>query len=286
MSNLDFASIGICLLVSYPICQCVMSEYIIIVRFSYSYKILNGCSGSTDLSRENGARLSSKSNVLIAIPAYNEEECIEGTVKELRSIAPEFDFIIINDGSRDRTGEICDSLGCRVVNMPINCGLTVGFQTAARYAVDHGYDYMIQFDADGQHRPEYLASLIEKAENTGSDIVIGSRFLTVRKDRSMRMVGSRMITVLIKILTSRRISDPTSGFRLFGRSVLERYYYDNTLNPEPESIALFLKQGYSVSEVQVSMRERQGGESYLNPVKSMQYMLRVFATLLIVQWFR
>ena len=224
--------------------------------------------------------------MLIAVPAYNEEECIEGTVRELHSVAPEFDFIIINDGSRDRTGEICKSLGCNIINLPINCGLTVGFQTAARYAVDHGYDYMIQFDADGQHRPEYLAALVENAVNTGSDIVIGSRFLTVRKDKSMRMVGSRMITVLIKMLTGYRISDPTSGFRLFSRPVLERYYFDNTLNPEPESIALFLKQGYSVSEVQVSMRERQGGESYLNPVKSMQYMLRVFVTLLIVQWFR
>lgn len=224
--------------------------------------------------------------MLIAIPAYNEEECIEGTVKELRSVAPGFDFIIINDGSHDRTGEICKSLDCKVIDMPINCGLTVGFQTAVRYAIDHGYNYMVQFDADGQHRPEYLAALVENAVNTGSDIVIGSRFLTVRKDKSMRMVGSRMITVLIKMLTGHRISDPTSGFRLFSRSVLERYYYDNTLNPEPESIALFLKQGYSVSEVQVTMRERQGGESYLNPVKSMQYMLRVFATLLIVQWFR
>jgi glycosyltransferase involved in cell wall biosynthesis len=231
---------------------------------------LNGCSGSTVLSRENGARLSSKSNVLIAIPAYNEEECIEGTVKELRSVAPEFDFIIVNDGSRDRTAEICDLLGCNVITMPINCGLTVGFQTAARYAVDHGYDYMIQFDADGQHRPEYLVALVEKAVNTGSDIVIGSRFLTVRKDKSMRMVGSRMITVLIKMLTGHRISDPTSGFRLFSRPVLERYYYDNTLNPVPESLVLFLKQGCSVSEVQASIRERQGGVSYLNPVKSMQ----------------
>ena len=224
--------------------------------------------------------------MLIAVPAYNEEECIEGTVRELRSVAPEFDFIIINDGSRDRTGEICKSLDCKIIEMPINCGLTVGFQTAARYAVDHGYDYMIQFDADGQHRPEYIAALVEKAVKTGSNIVVGSRFLTVRKDKSMRMVGSRMITVLIKMLTGHRISDPTSGFRLFSRPILERYYYDNTLNPEPESLALFLKQGYSVSEVQVSMRERQGGESYLNPVKSMQYMLRVFVTLLIVQWFR
>lgn len=223
---------------------------------------------------------------LVAIPAYNEEECIENTIIELRQVAPKFDFVVINDGSHDRTLSICENIGCNIIDMPINCGLTVGFQTAARYAVDHGYDYMIQFDADGQHRPEYLAALVEKAVNTGSDIVIGSRFLTVRKDKSMRMVGSRMITVLIKMLTGHRISDPTSGFRLFSRSVLERYYYDNTLNPEPESIALFLKQGYLVSEVQVSMRERQGGESYLNPVKSMQYMLRVFVTLLIVQWFR
>ena len=230
--------------------------------------------------------MSNQIKAIVAIPAYNEEECIENTVTELRAVAPEFDVVVINDGSRDRTGEICASLNCNVITMPINCGLTVGFQTAARYAVDHGYDCMIQFDADGQHRPEYLSSLVEKAETTGSDIVIGSRFLTVRKDKSMRMVGSRMITVLIKMLTGRRISDPTSGFRLFSRSVLEKYCFDNTLNPEPESIALFLKQGYSVSEVQVSMRERQGGESYLNPIRSAQYMVRVFATLLIVQWFR
>ena len=108
----------------------------------------------------------------------------------------------------------------------------------------------------------------------------------MRKDKTLRMIGSRMITVLIKILTGKRISDPTSGFRLFGRDILTKYYYDNTLNPEPESLALFLKQGYSISEVQVKMRERQGGESYLNPVRSMQYMVRVFVTLLVVQWFR
>lgn len=224
--------------------------------------------------------------VLIAIPAFNEEECLENTVVELESAAGEFDFIVINDGSHDSTLDICKKLNCNVIDLPINCGLTVGFQTAARYAVDHGYDYMIQFDADGQHRPEYIANLVEKALADKADIVIGSRFLTVRKDKSLRMLGSRMITLLIKLLTGTRVSDPTSGFRLFNRFVLEKFYYDNTLNPEPETIALFLKQGYSVSEVQVKMRERQGGESYLNPVRSVQYMARVFATLLIVQWFR
>ncbi len=239
-------------------------------------------------SRKTRERLSvfTTPKTLIAIPAYNEEECIEKTVCELRQTVPEFDFVVINDGSRDCTLAICKELGCNVVDLPINCGLTVGFQTAARYAVDHGYDYMVQFDADGQHRPEYIKALVDKAQSDGSDVVIGSRFLTVRKDKSLRMIGSRMITVLIKILTGKRISDPTSGFRLFGREILMKYYYDNTLNPEPESLALFLKQGYSISEVQVKMRERQGGESYLNPVRSAQYMVRVFVTLLFVQWLR
>lgn len=230
--------------------------------------------------------MSDGAKVLVAIPAFNEEECIEKTIVELESVPDEFDFIVINDGSHDATLDICRKLRCNVIDLPINCGLTVGFQTAARYAVDHGYDYMIQFDADGQHRPEYIVKLIEKAMVDKADIVIGSRFLTVRKDKSLRMLGSRLITVLIKMLTGTRVSDPTSGFRLFSRSILEKFYYDNTLNPEPETIALFLKQGYSVSEVQVEMRERQGGESYLNPVRSVQYMARVFATLLIVQWFR
>lgn len=230
--------------------------------------------------------MSDGAKVLVAIPAFNEEECIEKTVVELESVPDEFDFIVINDGSRDATLDICRRLRCNVIDLPINCGLTVGFQTAARYAVDHGYDYMIQFDADGQHRPEYIVKLVEKALVDNADIVIGSRFLTVRKDKSLRMLGSRMITVLIKMLTGTRVSDPTSGLRLFKRTILEKFYYDNSLNPEPETIALFLKQGYSVSEVQVEMRERQGGESYLNPVRSVQYMARVFATLLIVQWFR
>lgn len=224
--------------------------------------------------------------VLIAIPAYNEEECIEGTIAELRSKAPQYDFVVINDGSTDDTGSILKRLNCKVITMPINCGLTVGFQTAVRYAVDNGYDYLIQFDADGQHKPEYLPVLVDEAHKTSSDIVIGSRFITEKKDTSMRMAGSRLISFLIKLMCGQRIADPTSGFRLFSKPVLEEFYSDKSLNPEPETIALLIKRGYSVSEVQVSMRERQGGESYLNPVKSVQYMVRVVLSLLFVQRFR
>lgn len=238
------------------------------------------------LAKEIGLCVSDNQKVLVAIPAYNEEECIENTICELRRVAPNFEFIVVNDGSQDGTLAICNRLGCSVLDMPINCGLTIGFQTAAKYAMDHDYDYMVQFDADGQHRPEYIKELVKRAQIDNADIVIGSRFLNMRKDKSLRMVGSRMITVLIKLLTGKRISDPTSGFRIFNRRVLNEYYFDNSLNPEPESIALFIKRGYVVSEIQVEMRERQGGESYLNPIKSIQYMLRVFFTLLIVQWFR
>lgn len=141
---------------------------------------------------------------------------------------------------------------------------------------------MVQLDADGQHRPEFILKLLSKALVENADIVIGSSFLTVRKDHSLRMFGSRMITVLIKLLTGHRISDPISGLRLYGRTVLEQYCFDNSLNPGPESIALFLKRGYVVSELQVEMRERPGGNSYLNPFRSIQYMVRVLSTLLFV----
>ena len=224
--------------------------------------------------------------VSILVPAYNEEECIEATVEELRRVAPEFDFVVINDGSRDKTLAICRRLGCEVVDMPINCGLTVGFQTAAKYALAHGYDAMVQFDADGQHKPEYIAKLVEQMQRSDSDIVVGSRFLNVPKGSALRMVGARMITLLIKVLTGTRVSDPTSGFRLFNCRVLELFATDDSLNPEPETIALLLRRGFKVSEVQVGMRERQGGESYLNLARSISYMARVFVSLLFVQWFR
>lgn len=184
---------------------------------------------------KDGSYVTNLPKVLVAIPAYNEEECIEGTILELKRVAPEFDFVVINDGSRDCTLELCTNLGCNVINMLINCGLTVGFQTAACYALENDYDYMVQFDADGQHRPEYISELVSKAQFDNADIVIGSRFLSMRKDMSMRMFGSRMITFLIKMLTGKRISDPTSGFRLFNRDVLKNIpaTIRSILNPSP-----------------------------------------------------
>lgn len=224
--------------------------------------------------------------VLAIIPAFNEEESLERTVDELRRVAPSVDFVVINDGSTDRTGEICAKNGYPVVTMPVNCGLTVGFQTGMKYALRKGYDAAVQFDADGQHRPEYLKPMLREMDENARDIVIGSRFIDEKKDLSPRMIGSRLISLMTRITTGKNLTDPTSGLRMFNRRMIEEFAVDSSLNPEPESIAYLMRKGASVSEVSVRMREREAGESYLSLSKSIAYMVRACTSILFVQWFR
>lgn len=224
--------------------------------------------------------------LLVIIPAYNEEESLEATVDELACVAPNVDYLVVNDGSKDSTERICRDRGYNHVTLPVNSGLTVGFQTGMKYALRNSYDYALQFDADGQHMPEYIDEMLETAINEDADIVIGSRFLHVKKEISARMIGSRLITVMIKLTTGKRVADPTSGMRMFSKEMIKRFAQDDSLNPEPESISLLIKKGAKVSEVQVEMRERQAGESYLNISKSIAYMARACISILFVQWFR
>lgn len=224
--------------------------------------------------------------VLAIIPAFNEEECLEDTVNELMNKAPNIDFVVVNDGSLDKTGDICRKNHYPMIDMPINCGLTAGFQAGMKYALRHDYQYAVQFDADGQHRPEFIRDLLVCMEDSSAGIVIGSRFVANSKKLSIRMLGSVLITGLIKITTGQTVRDPTSGFRMFNREMINRYAFDNMLNPEPESIAFLIRKGVKVEEVQVEMRERQAGESYLNLTKSVGYMLRAITSILFVQWVR
>lgn len=228
----------------------------------------------------------SNKRLLVIIPAYNEEESISSTVDELTSTLPGVDYVVVNDGSKDGTERICLEHGYNYVSLPVNSGLTVGFQTGMKYALRNGYDYALQFDADGQHRPEYISKMLDLAVAEDVDIVIGSRFVNKCKEVSARMLGSRIITVAIKLTTGKRVADPTSGMRMFNRKMIERFANDDSLNPEPESISYLMKKGTKVREVQVEMRERQAGESYLNIPKSIAYMARACISILFVQWFR
>lgn len=227
-----------------------------------------------------------RDKVLAIIPAYNEEGSLQNTIEELKAVAPEVDFIVINDGSTDSTGEICRANGYPVLDLPVNGGLTVGFQAGMKYAARKGYGYAVQFDADGQHMPRYIDAMRKKMDDTDADIVIGSRFVQHKKEHSARMFGSRIITFIVKMTTGKRVSDPTSGMRMFNRRMIELFSKDMGLNPEPETVAHLIRKGARVEEVQVSMRDRTTGESYLNLTRSAAYMIRVCTSILFVQWFR
>lgn len=224
--------------------------------------------------------------VLAIIPAYNEEESIASTVEELVAAETGCDYLIVNDGSSDATEAICRERGWRHVSHATNLGLTAGFQTGVKYALAHGYDAVVQFDADGQHVPSYLPELVREMERTGADIVIGSRFVSERKSLSARMIGSRLITGIIRLTTGRTIADPTSGMRLYNRAMMREFARRFDFGPEPDSLAYLMRRGAKVAEVQVEMRERQAGESYLNLARSVSYMIRTCTSILFVQWFR
>lgn len=223
--------------------------------------------------------------VLVVIPAYNEEESIESAVDNLINHFPQYDYVIINDGSKDDTSYICHSKGYNIIDLPVNLGLAGAFQTGLKYAYRKGYDYAIQFDADGQHLPEYIEPMIQKMDD-GYDLVIGSRFVDKEKPKTLRMIGSRVISFAIKLTTGRYIADPTSGMRMFNKAMIKEFSENINYEPEPDTVSFLIKQGARVAEIPAEMRERVAGESYLNLSRSISYMTKMFISIVLVQNFR
>ena len=222
---------------------------------------------------------------LLIIPAYNEAENIERVVGNIVANYPNYDYVVVNDGSRDGTADICRKNGYKFLDLPINLGLAGAFQAGVKYAVANDYDCAIQFDADGQHLPEYLDALVAQLEHC--DIAIGSRFVTQEKPHTMRMFGSNLIEFMIKLTTGKTIKDPTSGLRCYSKKALKILSSGPNLGPEPDTVAwLIRKHGITVSEVQVEMAERIAGESYLNLKSSAAYMTRMALSVLFIQFFR
>lgn len=223
--------------------------------------------------------------VLVVIPAYNEEKSIERVVDHLTEHYPQYDYVVVNDGSKDGTADICRNRGYQFINLPVNLGLAGAFQTGMKYAYLHGYDYAIQFDADGQHRPEFIQPIVEKMDE-GYDIVIGSRFVEEKKPVSLRMLGSFLISSAIRITTGTKIKDPTSGMRMFNRKLIKEFALNINYGPEPDTVSYLIKNGAKVAEVQAHMDERLEGESYLTLTRSVKYMIRMITSILLIQNFR
>ena len=225
------------------------------------------------------------SKLLIVIPAYNEEANIVKVGNGIVKNYPQYDYVVVNDGSRDKTAASCRKFWCCLIALSFNLVLSGASQSGLGYAAVYGYDCAMQLDADGQHRPEYIAAMLEELES-GADIVIGSRFLTVKKPKSLRMLGSYIISWSIRLTTGHTNCDPTSGMRMFNRAMVEEFAQNLNYGPEPDTISYLIKNGATVKEVQVEMGERMAGQSYLTFWRSVQYMVKMAISILLIQWFR
>lgn len=219
---------------------------------------------------------------LIIIPAYNEQANIENLIKDIKSY--NYDYLIINDCSSDDTARILDKNNYNHIDLSINVGLAGVTRIGFMYAYENNYDCAICIDGDGQHQPKYVHKLIKEIEN-GYDYVVGSRYVDENKPVTSRMIGSRLICWFIKLKTGVKVSDPTSGMRALGRKVLEDFSKGMNFYAEPDAMCYCIHHGYKVKEVQVEMKDRQGGESYFkNPLKSIMYMFEVLTSILFIQW--
>ncbi|MEQ9586637.1 MAG: glycosyltransferase family 2 protein [Parvibaculaceae bacterium] len=229
---------------------------------------------------------------LIVIPAWNEADSIARVLGGLEVLPEGFEIIVINDGSLDATADIASEvannlpLPCRIVSLAFNAGIGVAVQTGYQYAVlDGGFDYVIQFDGDGQHDPGYIVPLVDACESEAADLCVGSRFLgSGRGDRSTvcRRIGISVIRFVIRLLTGRRLTDPTSGFRCAGRrawSSFAKIYPDDY--PEPESLVWCLRNGLRTIEVPVEMQSRLNGRSSIGRLQGLYYLMKVTCALVL-----
>lgn len=216
--------------------------------------------------------------LLIIVPAYNEQASLSGLLDEIRGlgdIGAQIETVVVDDGSSDRTADIAKAGGARVVRLCHNLGIGGAVQSGLRLAHREGFDFAVQCDGDGQHPPGEIKALLAAP---AADIVVGTRYSGKSNFRStmLRRAGSWWLRVLLRVLTRLRVTDPTSGFRLYGPRALQ--LFDNVYPydfPEPESLAIARAARLSIGEVPVTMRERQGGRSSISGLSPIYYMLKV-----------
>lgn len=222
--------------------------------------------------------------VLLIIPAYNEAENIEKVVNDLIQNYPQYDYVIVNDGSRDETEEICLKNHYQVLNLPLNLGIGGAVQTGYRYALKNHYDIAIQIDGDGQHDIAYVEKLIEPIISGRADITIGSRFIEREGFQSSvtRRMGISLLSGLIHVLCLKKVRDVTSGFRAVNEKFIKVYAENYPSDyPEPEAIVAAIMHRGRIEEVPVIMKERMAGNSSINLKRSVYYMVKVTLAILV-----
>ena len=212
--------------------------------------------------------------VLVIVPAFDEQESLGATLGELGRVAGAMDVLVVDDGSRDRTGEVARRHGVPVLRHSVNLGVGGALQTGFRYAIERDYEIGVQFDADGQHDPAYLEALVEPIRRGECDVVIGSRYVTHTAYRAprARRLGMLLFSAVARPGTGQRITDTTSGFRAYARAVMEVCRHDFPQDfPDAPLLITLARQGFRTREVPVEMREREAGRSFYTLGKSLYY---------------
>lgn len=225
-----------------------------------------------------------RNHVLIVLPAFNEEASIRATLDEIAVVEPTLTCLVVNDGSNDKTSEFAKSAGVRVADLPFNLGVGGAMRFGFRYALSHGFDVVIQLDADGQHDPRFIDALLNKLSE--NDIVIGARFAgtgnyTVSGPRKWAM---KLLSGVISRTAKSTLTDTTSGFRASGPRAVEFFAADypaEYLGDTVESLVTALRSGLTVTQVPVEMRARTGGQPSQNAWRSTLFLGRALIALAV-----
>ncbi len=222
---------------------------------------------------------------LVIIPAYNEEMSIGDVISQTKNTLREPDVLVINDGSLDNTSEVARSSGAMVIDLPYNLGIGSTLQTGFLFAAQRGYRVVVRLDADGQHRPEEVEALVKPILSGKADLVVGSRFLSSNngfKSSFARRIGIRFFSAIVSLVIWRHVTDPTSGFQAMNDKAVKFFAQEYPPDyPEIEALVLAGKAGLTVKEVPVTMLERKKGQSCLNFVWSVYYVLEVLISIII-----
>ena len=218
------------------------------------------------------------------VPAYNEELNIVRVLAELRAFDPGLDIVVVSDGSTDHTAEVAEAAGAHVLRLPFNLGIGGAVQTAFRYAWEEGYELAVRVDGDAQHDATQLGAVVAPVLAGEADITVGSRFIGMGGYRSSaaRRVGIRVLAWVVSAISRQKVTDPTSGFQALNRRAIGLYAADLPHDyPEVEGLVMAIRHRVRLTEVPVTMREREHGRSSISALGSVYYMVKILLALFV-----